>query len=105
MVTTTAPEDAVQPPSAAQGGKGDAKRKPSDAPGRGGGGRGGRGGGDGGQGKRRKSKEVFIYGNYKNYYGYRVSSTAPRPSPFLRASKKKRRIFAAFCMSWGRLVK
>jgi hypothetical protein len=91
MVTTTAPEDAVQPPSADQGAKGEAKRKQSDAPGRGGGGGGGgRGGGAGGQGKKRKNKEVFIYGNYKNYYGYRVSSTAPSPTPFLLASLKKK---------------
>ncbi|XP_047071040.1 probable RNA methyltransferase At5g51130 [Lolium rigidum] len=77
MVTTASPEDAVQPPPEAKGAQGEAKRKQSDAPargGEGGGGGGGRGGGrgGGGQGKKRKNKEVFIYGNYRNYYGYRI---------------------------------
>ncbi|KAF0901123.1 hypothetical protein E2562_037980 [Oryza meyeriana var. granulata] len=65
MATTTAPEDA------AKGAKGEAKRKQSNwRGGRGGGGGGGVG--DGGKGPKRKRKEVFIYGNYRNYYGYRI---------------------------------
>ncbi|KAM0884188.1 hypothetical protein ACQ4PT_031140 [Festuca glaucescens] len=76
MVTTTSSGGAVQPPPEAKGAKGEAKRKQSDAPvrgGEGGGGGGGGGGrGGGGKGKKRKNKEVFIYGNYRNYYGYRI---------------------------------
>jgi hypothetical protein len=92
MVTTASSEDAVQPPPEAKGAQGEAKRKQSDAPVRGGGGGGGgRGGGrgGGGQGKKRKNKEVFIYGNYRNYYGYRVSSTAPLPVLCCSSRKKK----------------
>ena len=33
----------------------------------------------------RKRKQVFIYGNYKNYYGYRV--TSPSPLSFFLGSK------------------
>ncbi|CAM0911786.1 unnamed protein product [Alopecurus aequalis] len=76
MVTTKTPEDVLQRPSEAKGAKGEAERKQSDVPGRGrgaGGGGGGGGGGTGGGGKgKKRKKEVFIYGNYKNYYGYRI---------------------------------
>lgn len=75
MATGTAPEEVLQAPSAAKGAAGEAPRKLTDAQGRGGGGvgrGGGGGGGFGGRGKKRKNKEVFIYGNYRNYYGYRI---------------------------------
>lgn len=83
MATTTAPEDA---PSAAKGAKGEAKRKQSNWRG---------GGGEGGQGHKRKRKEVFVYGNYRNYYGYRVSEHPPLPlSLLLRGAQ-----IVAVCMS------
>jgi len=44
------------------------------------GGQGGAGSIGGGGWQKRKKKEVFIYGNYKNYYGYRVSA---KPLPFV----------------------
>ena len=75
-----APEDAAPQPSAAKGAKGDAKRKQNNK-------LGGEGGGGGGRGQKRKKKEVFINGNYRNYYGYRVSNHAP-PLSSLLASRK-----------------
>ena len=67
MATATEPEDA---PSAAGGAKGEANRKRGNEQGQG-------GAGCGGSGQKRKKKEVFIYGNYSNYYGYRVSAKPP----------------------------
>ncbi|WVZ91879.1 hypothetical protein U9M48_037992 [Paspalum notatum var. saurae] len=76
MATATEPEDA---PPAAKGAKGETNRKR-------GGGQGGRGGGRGDQ--KRKRKEVFIYGNYKNYYGYRIDRNVGE-DPRLEAFKKQ----------------
>ncbi|XP_037469603.1 probable RNA methyltransferase At5g51130 [Triticum dicoccoides] len=79
----------AQPPSAVKGPKGEAERKQSDAQGRGGnGGGGGAGGGGGGRGKKRKNKEVFIYGNYRNYYGYRIDRNVGE-DPRLEIFKKE----------------
>uniref|UniRef100_A0A0D9XAC2 RNA methyltransferase n=1 Tax=Leersia perrieri TaxID=77586 RepID=A0A0D9XAC2_9ORYZ len=81
MATTTAPEDAGQPPqSAGKGGRGDSKRKHSNWH--------GGGGGEGGQGTKRKRKEVFIYGNYRNYYGYRIDRNVDE-DPRLKIFKRE----------------
>jgi len=75
MTTSTEPEGA---PPAAKGTKREANRKRSSEQGEGG--QGGAGSIGGGGWQKRKKKEVFIYGNYKNYYGYRVSA---KPLPFV----------------------
>ncbi|KAL6900971.1 hypothetical protein ACP4OV_005647 [Aristida adscensionis] len=73
MATATAPDDDAAP--AARGTKGEASRRRSgEHRGAAGGGGGGGGGGEGSVGQKRKRKEVFIYGNYRNYYGYRIVS-------------------------------
>jgi hypothetical protein len=77
MATSTEPEGT---PPAAKGSKGEANRKRSSEQGQGGQGGAGSGGGGGGGWQKRKKKEVFIYGNYKNYYGYRVRA---KPPPFV----------------------
>ncbi|KAI4974675.1 probable RNA methyltransferase At5g51130 [Hordeum vulgare subsp. vulgare] len=95
MVTTAAPEGVAQPPSAVNGPKGEAERKQSDAQERGGngcggsGGGGGAGGGGGRRGKKRKNKGgAFIYGNYRNYYGYRIDRNVGE-DPRLEIFKKE----------------
>ncbi|XBI09734.1 hypothetical protein VPH35_137219 [Triticum aestivum] len=95
MITTAAPEGVAQPPAAAKGPKGEAERKQSDAQGRGGnsggggGGGGGADGGGGGRGKKRKNKGgAFIYGNYRNYYGYRIDRNGGE-DPRLEIFKKE----------------
>ncbi|KAG8048119.1 hypothetical protein GUJ93_ZPchr0008g14090 [Zizania palustris] len=80
MAPATAPEDAAPPPSSAKGAKGEAKRKQSNGR--------GEGGGEGGQGPKRKRKEVFIYGNYRNYYGYRIDRNIGE-DPRLEIFKRK----------------
>ncbi|KAL6661905.1 hypothetical protein ACP70R_001289 [Stipagrostis hirtigluma subsp. patula] len=70
MATATEPEEAARPPSAGKGANREADRKRSLEQGRGGG-----GGAGANQGQKRRKKEVFIYGNYKNYYGYRVDGS------------------------------
>ncbi|CAL5004970.1 unnamed protein product [Urochloa decumbens] len=81
MATATAAEDA---PPAGKGAKGEANRKRGNEQGEGG--VGGSGGG-GGAGQKRK-KEVFIYGNYKNYYGYRIDRNVGE-DPRLEAFNKQ----------------
>jgi hypothetical protein len=71
MATSTEPEGA---PPAAKGPKGEANTKGSNEHGE-------VGAGSGGGSQKRKRKEVFIYGNYRNYYGYRVSATASISAP------------------------
>jgi hypothetical protein len=61
------------------------------------------GGADRGQ-KRKKKKEVFIYGNYRNYYGYRVSKTRP-PPPSSASSETIESFVAAFCSSRSQLAR
>jgi len=75
MATSTEPEGASP---AAKGTKGEANRKGSSEQGEGG--QGGAGSSCGGGCQKRKKKVVFIYGNYKNYYSYRVSA---KPLPFV----------------------
>jgi hypothetical protein len=53
--------------------------------------------GGGARGQKRKKKEVFIYGNYRNYYGYRVSKTRPPTSS--ASSETIEPFVAAFCSS------
>jgi hypothetical protein len=71
MATSTEPEGA---PPAAKGPKGEANTKGSNEHRE-------VGAGSGGGSQKRKRKEVFIYGNYRNYYGYRVSATASISAP------------------------
>ncbi|KAK3122298.1 hypothetical protein QOZ80_8BG0667740 [Eleusine coracana subsp. coracana] len=77
MAGAAATEDAGPAPSAPKetGGEADMKRNEEH------------GGGDRGQ-KRKKRKEVFIYGNYRNYYGYRIDRNVGE-DPRLEAFKKE----------------
>ncbi|XP_066326723.1 probable RNA methyltransferase At5g51130 [Miscanthus floridulus] len=81
MATSTEPEGA---PPAAKGTKGEANRKRSSEQGEGGQG----GAGSSGGGWQKRKKEVFIYGNYKNYYGYRIDRNVGE-DPRLEAFKKQ----------------
>ncbi|TVU04813.1 hypothetical protein EJB05_47948 [Eragrostis curvula] len=69
-------EDAGPAPSAAKGGRGGADTKRNE------------GGGGGNRWQKRKRKEVFIYGNYRNYYGYRIDRNVGE-DPRLKAFKKE----------------
>ncbi|XP_066353160.1 probable RNA methyltransferase At5g51130 [Miscanthus floridulus] len=82
MATSTEPEGA----SPAAKGKGEANRKGSSEQGEGG--QGGAGSSCGGGCQKRKKKVVFIYGNYKNYYGYRIDRNVGE-DPRLEAFKKQ----------------
>ncbi|PWZ25878.1 putative RNA methyltransferase [Zea mays] len=78
MATSTEPEGA---PPAAKGPKGEANTKGSNEHGE-------VGAGSGGGSQKRKRKEVFIYGNYRNYYGYRIDRNVGE-DPRLEAFKKQ----------------
>uniref|UniRef100_A0A804NZQ8 RNA methyltransferase n=1 Tax=Zea mays TaxID=4577 RepID=A0A804NZQ8_MAIZE len=78
MATSTEPEGA---PPAAKGPKGEANTKGSNEHRE-------VGAGSGGGSQKRKRKEVFIYGNYRNYYGYRIDRNVGE-DPRLEAFKKQ----------------